>query len=234
LFETDEKILVAPVAATNEGSAIIQMQMNSNNPFVAALQLQQQQQNQQWNNNNNNINLYKNRITNNESYMNKLNNNNNYQQPSEQQFGVGGGGKSERNVFNWIKNVINENPVDIMDASCGRRPIRYTRIMNGRESVPNSWPWAISISLEGPKEIVPHACGGTLISKRYVITAAHCVLKSSIYSLVGKPTPNQPKFNSAERMMRVNVGVHDRTNDIVPSNVYGVESVRMVCSYLFN
>jgi secreted trypsin-like serine protease len=50
-----------------------------------------------------------------------------------------------------------------------------TRIMNGRESTPHSWPWAVSIGLDGPREYVPHACGGTLLNKRYVVTAAHCV-----------------------------------------------------------
>ena len=49
------------------------------------------------------------------------------------------------------------------------------RIMNGREAMPHSWPWTVSIALEGPRESVPHACGGTLISKRYVLTAAQMI-----------------------------------------------------------
>ena len=69
----------------------------------------------------------------------------------------------------------------LLNKECGipniQPRILNTRIMNGKEAIPNSWPWAVSIGLEGPRDKVPHACGGTLINKRTVITAAHCVIK---------------------------------------------------------
>lgn len=49
------------------------------------------------------------------------------------------------------------------------------RIINGKEAIPNSWPWAVSIRLEGPDGVIPHLCGGTLINKMIIVTASHCL-----------------------------------------------------------
>jgi hypothetical protein len=94
---------------------------------------------------------------------------------------------NERKLFNWIKEAFIDTFYGSYSGShsfypqCGRPYISphlvNTRIMNGREATASSWPWTVSIGLEGPREYVPHACGGTLINKRYLITAAHCVLK---------------------------------------------------------
>lgn len=100
--------------------------------------------------------------------------------------------------------------------------------MNGKEAAPHSWPWVVSIALDGPRDYVPHACGATLINSRYVITAAHCVLKNSVFSLVGTPDRNVLKHSSIERMIRVNIGIHDRFHDVTEENVYGVERISIV------
>lgn len=55
---------------------------------------------------------------------------------------------------------------------CGRK-LRERRIIGGVETVINEYPW--QVGLVRPSTTLPY-CGGTLISDRWVMTAAHCVL----------------------------------------------------------
>ena len=45
----------------------------------------------------------------------------------------------------------------------------FNRIVGGFEAAPSSWPWQVSF-----RDYDGHFCGGTLISSRWVISAAHC------------------------------------------------------------
>lgn len=62
-----------------------------------------------------------------------------------------------------------------IDYVCGvpSNPPRFlfSRIIGGEEAVPHSWPWQASIQIAGE-----NLCGGTVISKMWVVTAAHCFL----------------------------------------------------------
>ncbi|RVE42892.1 hypothetical protein evm_012447 [Chilo suppressalis] len=63
----------------------------------------------------------------------------------------------------------------VPDDSCGRRKIQHTElIVNGLSTKPGDWPWHAAIyRLENSK--INYICGGTLLSKIFVVTAAHCV-----------------------------------------------------------
>lgn len=98
--------------------------------------------------------------------------------------------------------------------------LRQVRIIRGHDAVPHSWPWTVSIGYYGPRSIVAHACGGSLINKRTVVTATHCVVKESIFKLVGSPVQGSNMYGTVESMMRIFVGINKRSTDINQNNTY--------------
>ncbi|RLU22998.1 hypothetical protein DMN91_005276 [Ooceraea biroi] len=57
----------------------------------------------------------------------------------------------------------------------------FTRIIGGRPATHGSWPWQVAI-LNRFREAF---CGGTLVSPRWVLTAAHCIRKR-LYVRIGE------------------------------------------------
>ncbi|XP_044272988.1 serine protease 27-like, partial [Varanus komodoensis] len=52
--------------------------------------------------------------------------------------------------------------------ACGK-PVNSPRIVGGQAALDGAWPWQVSISLHGKP-----FCGGALIAKQWVVSAAHC------------------------------------------------------------
>ncbi|MCJ8747962.1 hypothetical protein PDJAM_G00159510 [Pangasius djambal] len=53
---------------------------------------------------------------------------------------------------------------------CGTRPGFRTRIVGGNASLSGQYPWQVSLQYQNQ-----YLCGGSLITNRWIVTAAHCV-----------------------------------------------------------
>lgn len=69
---------------------------------------------------------------------------------------------------------------------CGK-PQQLNRVVGGEDSADAQWPWIVSILKNGS-----HHCAGSLLTNRWVVTAAHCF---SRYGELGLPsTLWEPEF----------------------------------------
>merc|ERR1712227_194982 len=87
-----------------------------------------------------------------------------------------------------------DNGGNTEQCTCGI-PNRSNRIVGGQETEVNEYPWQVGlVSSSGTRPW----CGGTLISDRHVMTAAHCTAGSSASSikvLLGEHYTNDGQYN---------------------------------------
>lgn len=77
----------------------------------------------------------------------------------------------------------------VADVPCGR----VSRIVGGQNATQGEFPWLVSVRLGSS-----HHCGGTLVTSKWVLTAAHCLCRGKQIVDAGA--------------VRVIVGAHDLRN----------------------
>ncbi|CAH0715161.1 unnamed protein product, partial [Brenthis ino] len=106
----------------------------------------------------------------------------------------------------YFEEIISETNDSGPYSQCGRRKIKYTElIVNGDATKPGDWPWHVAI-YNITNSVIRYICGGTLISKYFILTAAHCVTVKGIalgpkslhvvlgkHNLVGEEQASQEK-----------------------------------------
>ncbi|KAH0626594.1 hypothetical protein JD844_001668 [Phrynosoma platyrhinos] len=100
----------------------------------------------------------------------------------------------------WLLQMAVLQDTASSDAVCGN-PVNTQRIVGGKPASRGAWPWQVSISLHNY-----HLCGGTLIAKQWVLSAAHCFLWSTNYT----------------KQMTIQLGAHQLSNvskDVVTSAI---------------
>ncbi|XP_025416029.1 trypsin-like [Sipha flava] len=113
-------------------------------------------------------------------------------------------------LFDYQKELLpREQPTGFCTACekpCGAQPVErrssFAKIVNGKDARENEFGWAITLARRGQ-----FFCGGTLITKKHVLTAAHCV----------------NKFPAKE--LTVTIGEHDRKADTGRKSVHQVAKV---------
>ncbi|NP_001018482.1 uncharacterized protein LOC553673 precursor [Danio rerio] len=119
---------------------------------------------------------------------------------------------------------------------CGQAPLNNNN--GGDDAVAGSWPWQASIHRISPED---HICGGSLINKDWVLSAAHCFMitaTANIKIFLGRQfqtgsNPNEISRTLTQIVIHPDYSTTTQNNDIallrLSSSVTFTDYIRPVC-----
>uniref|UniRef100_A0A3Q3LLH2 chymotrypsin n=1 Tax=Labrus bergylta TaxID=56723 RepID=A0A3Q3LLH2_9LABR len=90
----------------------------------------------------------------------------------------------------------------------------YARIVNGEEAVPHSWPWQVSLQQSSGF----HFCGGSLINENWVVTAAHCNVRTYHNVVLGEHNKGYGSNEAIQKLKPAKVFTHPGWNPSTINN----------------
>ncbi|MGH0168680.1 UNVERIFIED_CONTAM: hypothetical protein FKN15_054986 [Acipenser sinensis] len=109
---------------------------------------------------------------------------------------------------------------DEQDCNCGKRPYKHNRIVGGTNADVGEWPWQVSLHFKTSG----HTCGASIISERWLVSAAHCFPTSNLEYrnpgswLTYSGLYTQLDYSSAESRKLKSITVHPNYNPFTFDN----------------
>ncbi|XP_072237856.1 elastase-1-like [Leuresthes tenuis] len=107
------------------------------------------------------------------------------------------------------------------------------RVVGGEVARPHSWPWQISLQYKSGSSFY-HTCGGTLIRKRWVMTAAHCVDTPRTWRVVLGEHDLYTSEGKEQYMSVSNVYIHPKWNANYLSSGWDIALLRLSSDAILN
>ncbi|WKX92873.1 hypothetical protein Q1695_010700 [Nippostrongylus brasiliensis] len=136
-------------------------------------------------------------------------------------------------LFNILDKQVRAQP------SCGLHPnevprtspfdfaMEDSRLVGGMETDPHSWPWTVQLTFRGV-----HKCGGALIDKEFVLTAAHCFSRNRDPTMYRVHVGAHRSGSGRLHFIR-NISTHSLFNVVWPSS-YDIAVLRIVPAVRLN
>lgn len=81
-----------------------------------------------------------------------------------------------QSILSYSSKCPTKDVVSLQCVDCGKRYKLSSRIVGGTASQEGNWPWQVSLHYKSRP-----VCGGTIISRGWVITATHCIFEEEAH-----------------------------------------------------